>query len=332
MMDKALSAPMPSPAPAADPSPPAWPRPVPDLHALPTLGDVLAARLRRGRIWLLAGAALVAGGLLVGKPAWAAAGLVAAAVPPALAAWAYPTQRRYQRLLRHHARGDWDTVRTLARALRGASARRPELDFDLDLRLAGIYARDHGVAEALARLAPWRARLQTRPGAFDAATAAVHLMAGDTGGHLAALARAHAQDPRHAAHRVDLALAEARFGDPDRAQALLAEAGSLPPRLLGRADWAQGLVRLRHRHPDALAMLAGAQAKLADEAQAHDDWLPLAACACDHAIALHQAGRSEAARARIAAAWPVLEHHAGAPLLRMLEADGLLPTRTPPNT
>lgn len=332
MMDKALSAPLPGPAPAADPAPPAWPHPAPDLHALPTLGDVLAARLRQGRIWLLADAALVAGGLLLGEPAWAAAGLLAAAVPLALAAWTYPMVRRYQRLLRHHARGDWDTVRTLARALRGASARRPELDFELDLRLAGIYARDHGVAEALARLAPWRARLQTRPGAFDAAIASVHLMAGDTAGHLAALARAHAQDPRKPAYRVNLALAEARFGDLARAQALLADAGSLPAGLLGLADWAQGLVRLRHRHPDALAMLERAQAKLANEALAHEDWLPLAACACDHAIALHQAGRSEAARARIAAAWPVLEHHAGAPLLRMLEADGLLPARTPPNT
>jgi hypothetical protein len=251
----------------------------------------------------------------------------------AWAAWVFPSAQRHRRLLRHYALGDWDRVRVLARALRGASARRPELDFELDLHLAGIYARDHALADALARLEPWRARLTTRPGAFDAAVSQVHLMAGDTGGHVAALARAHRQAPQEPVRRIELALAEARFGDLAHAEALLGDANVPAAALQGRVAWTRGLLQLRGGRPEAAAItLGGAVAPLAAEAAAHEAWIPLAACACDHAIALHQAGRSEAARARIAAAWPVLQHHATVPLLRMLDADGLLPTRTPPNT
>lgn len=249
-----------------------------------------------------------------------------------LAARIFPSAQRHRRLLRHHALGDWDRVRVLAKALRGHSARRPELDFDLDVCLAGIYARDHALPDALARLEPWRARLQTRPGAFDAAMAGVHLMAGDTAGHVAALARAQQQAPQDAARRIDLALAEARFGDIDRADALLGDAPALPAALQGRAAWTRGLLQLRRGRPEAATTLDGAVMQLAAEAAAHETWIPLAACACDHAIALHQAGRTQAARARIAAAWPVLERHATVPLLRMLEADGLLPVSTPSKT
>lgn len=257
------------------------------------------------------------------------------APPPAggaWAAWLFPSAQRHRRLMRHHALGDWDRVRMLAKALRRHSARRPELDFELDLHLAGIYARDHAPADALARLAPWRPRLQTRPGAFDAGLAGVHLMAGDTAGHLAALARAQQQAPQDAARRIDLALAEARFGDLDRAEALLADLPTPPAALQGRVAWTRGLLQLRRSQPEAAATLDGAVTQLAAEAAAHEAWVALAACACDHAIALHQAGRSQAARVRIAAVWPVLEHHATVPLLRMLEADGLLPARTPPKT
>lgn len=249
-----------------------------------------------------------------------------------LAAWLFPSAQRHRRLLRHHALGNWDAVRVLAKALRGHSARRPALDFELDVLLAGIYARDHALGDALARLVPWRARLQTRPGAFDAAVAGVHLMAGDIAGHVAALARAQQQAPQDAARRIDLALAEARFGDLGRAEALLAGQPNPPVALQGRAAWARGLLQLRRGRPEAAALLESAVARLAAEATAHEAWIPLAACACDHAIALHQAGRIEAARPRIAAVWPVLEHHATVPLLRMLEADGLLPAHTSPNT
>lgn len=300
----------------------------------PGLQQVLARQARRAAVWLLADAALVVYGLSSGQPVWVAAGVLAAAAPMALTAWQFRHADRHQRLLRHYAVGQWDAVRVLAKDLRARSQTRPELDFDLDLRLACIYARDHALVDALQRLEPWRKRLATRPGAFESRVAQVHLMAGDTTGFVAQLARAHEADPQQAQRTLELALAQARFGAMPAAEALLAqaEAAALSADERALLLWARGLLQLRRREPDAVPTLeqavASALQRMADPAT----WPQLAQCACDHAVALHQAGHHEAARERIAQVWPVLEVHAAVPLLRMLEADDLLPVRSTPNT
>ena len=82
------------------------------LHRLPpTLADELKAQARRSRLWLAADVALIAYGLLHGGPAWVAAGVVAGVAPFAMAALGHPQADRYQRLLRHHARGNWQAVK-----------------------------------------------------------------------------------------------------------------------------------------------------------------------------------------------------------------------------
>lgn len=331
-MDKALSAPLHDAA--APPAGDTWAalRLTPDQHPLPSLAALLRAQAWSSPGWVLAGSLPAAAGLATGQALGVWVGGLLAAWPLLQTAWAHPSHLRHRRLLRHHALGDWERVRVLARSLRRRAARHPELGFDVDLCLAGIYARDHNLPDALARLAPWRVRLNTRPGAFDAALAELRLMAGDTVGHVAALARAQRQAPQDAGRRVDLALAEARFGEIDRAEQWLRDTPLVPPQHQAQFAWAQGLMELRRDRPEAAATLGRAVALLAEQAVLREAWVPLAHGACDHAIALLQAGQRQAARARIAAVWPVLEHHAPVPVLRMLEADALLPTRIPPNT
>lgn len=300
----------------------------------PDLGVVMAGQARRSRLWLLAAAGLAVYGVASRQAMWMAAGIVAAAAPFALTAWRFRGVDRHQRLLRHYALGQWDTVRVLAKDLRTVSETRPELDVDLDLRLACIYARDHALPEALQRLEPWRRRLATRPGSFQARLAQVHLMAGDTAGFVAQLTQAHDAAPQQAHRTVELALAQARFGSTAQAQALLAqaEAGALPADERALVLWARGLLHLRRREADAMPTLAQAVGTWLQRADDPANWPELAQCACDHAVALHQAGHHEAARERIAQVWPVLEVHATVPLLRMLEADDLLPVRSTTNT
>lgn len=305
------------------------------LHrAPPSLADALRLQAQRSRWWLAADGALVAYGLLHGGPAWVAAGVLAAAVPLGMTAAGHAQADRYQRLLRHHATGRWDMVRAIAHELSAAAARRPDLGFDLDLRLAGIAARDRGLPGALQSLEKWRPRCARRPGLFDGRLAAVYLMAGDTAGHVAAMERAFEADPGQPVRQLDLALAQARFGDIERAQAQLADIDlqRLPEPGTGYADWARGLVELRRGQPTAAATLGRAVQGLATLAEQPAGWITLAACVCDHAVALHQRGQDDEARRLVAEVWPVLEHHATVPLLRMLEADGLLPAHARPNT
>ena len=304
------------------------------LLSSPTLLAQWARQARRSRLWLAADAALVVYGLATGQPTWVAAGVLAAVAPFAATAWHFGHGDRHQRLQRCYAVGDWDAVRSLAKDLRAGAGLRPELEFDLDLRLACIYARDHSLPEALQRLEPWRKRTATQPGAFEARVSLVHLMAGDTLGHVAQLARAHELNPQDPARAVEHALAQARFGSVGHAESLLAPTAvaALSPLVHAQRLWAGGLVQLRRREAaaqDALAQALAAWLALAAEPAA---WAPLALCACDHAVALHEAGHHQAARERVAQVWPVLEVHATLPLLRMLEADDLLPVRSTPNT
>lgn len=304
------------------------------LMQAPGLKTVLTEVARRSQWWLVADAALVAYGLWRGQPWIVAAGVGGALLPFAVVAWNFRHADRYQRLLRQFAVGNWDAVRVLARDLRVASRRRPELDFDLDLRLAAIYARDRSLEEALPRIESWRARWAKRPGYFEMRVASVHLMAGDTAGYLALMTQAHELAPDDASRAVDRAMAEARFGQPDQARALVErlDERQLPAHGRGFLLWVRGLLLLRARDPGAEAQLAQAVGALL-QLQAHPvTWPALALCTCDLALALHAAGKTDTARARIEQVWPILQVHATVPLLRMLEADGLLPERGHPNT
>ncbi len=296
----------------------------------PTLQAVLLEQALHARLWLLADAALVVYGLARGDPTWVGAGVLAAAAPFALRAWNFRHADRYQRLLRQYAVGNWEAVRELAKELRGVSATRPELDFDLDLRLACIYARDHALSEVLPRLEPWRKRMTRQPGAFETRVASAHLMAGDSAGYVALMVKAHEINPQDPERQADHALAQARFGSIEIAESLLdtLDAGALSLQTQGCLHWARGLVQLRRRESAAQATLGLAVGALLQFVQQPALWPSLALCACDHAVAMHEAGSHDAARARIAEVWPVLEVHATAALLRMLEADDLLPVRS----
>jgi hypothetical protein len=304
------------------------------LQLAPTLKAQLVDQARHARWWLVADTGLVLYGLFSGKLVWVGAGLLAAAAPLALSTWRFLHVDRYQRLQRQYAMGQWDAVRALAKDLRGASAARPELDLDLDLRLACIYARDHALPDALQRFEPWRKRLATQPGLFETRVAQAHLMAGDTAGYVAQLAKAHELAPQQALRAIDHAQAQARFGNIALAETLLAQVDTAALSADERALvlWARGLVQLRRREPDAVATLAQAVGTWLQRSGNPATWTSLALCACDHAVALHEAGHHEAARERVAQVWPVLEVHATVPLLRMLEADDLLPVRSTPNT
>lgn len=299
-----------------------------------SLASALAGQLRRTWWVPVGGLAAALGGLGTGWPWLVGTGLVGVIAPAALAVWTFRHADRRQRLLRHYALGDWPSVLVLAKALRETASASSEQAFDGVVRLAGIHARDRDLAAAVQRLAPWRKRLARRPGAFESGLAQVHLMAGDTTGCLAQLEQAHEQDLQHVQHALAHAWGQARFGQVARVDALLAQAEQavMTARDRALAQWARGLVQLRRREVAAEATLS----------QAVDAWLPfqadaaswpsLALCACDHAVALHEAGHHAAARERIEQVWPVLEVHATVPLLRMLEADDLLPVRSTPNT
>lgn len=290
---------------------------------LPLLRDV--AWLNRW--WLGVDVALLAWGLYQPNLWIALTGGVLLLWPFAAALFNYRHSGRYNALLRAFAVGDWPHVRELAYKLRPYGEKVENLAFDLDLRVAWIAARQGRLHEALVAIEEWREPLMGQPGLFEQRVAPLYYAAGDRQGFLRGMAAAHAAAPQEGSRTMDLALAQARFGDPAEARRLLdsVDLSLLPSFGTGFVAWTDGLIRLRQQQPGALEKLSEAVAAFLALSANPAVWTALAFCTCDHAVALSLAGRKDQARAQLVQVWPILQAHGDRALLRMLEADGLAP-------
>lgn len=294
----------------------------------PGVATALADTAYMNRWWLAVDAAIVAAGLAIGSRWTVVTGAVLAALPFAIALWSYRHGGRYNAMLKAFAVGDWKQVERLVALLRPASRNVDQLPFDLDMRLAAIAARKGRLPEALASLEPWREKLALQPGLFEQRVAAIHYAGEDRAGYVRLMAEAHAMAPQEPSRTVDLALAEARFGDAARAAELLAtvDVSLLPPYAGGFIAWIDGLAKLRLQQPGGLERLAEGVASFLRLAPGQPAvWSSLAFCTCDHAMALAMAGRKDEARRQLGEVWPILRAHADRGLLRLLKADGLAP-------
>lgn len=294
----------------------------------PGPGTVLVEVVRR-TWWLLLAAVLAIGwGLRQASWLWIACGVVAIGVVFVPTIWSLRHGNRYLDVLRRHAVGDWDGMRRACDRLRGMSRTQPMVDFDLDLRIAYVEARNGSLEKALASVESWRAKLADQPGMFDMRVAVLHLAAGDYAGYTRLMAAALEANPGDPSRTLDLALAHARFGSLDEAARLLGsiDTGLLPPHAAGFVGWARGVVALR-RQDVALAVtaLADAVAEFLRYSSQPAIWTALAFTTMDHALALNAAGRRDEARRALVPVWPIVRAHARAPMLRMLQDEGLMP-------
>lgn len=294
----------------------------------PGLAPVLAEIARTNRWWLVLDIGLVAWGVVTADPWTLAAGILLAAWPFAVAAWQFRHGGRYLQLLKAFAIGDWERVRLLAAKLRAVSPKSAQLDFDLDVRLAAIQARQGQIATALAGLERWRAPLANSKGLYETRVASIHSAAGNREAFVRLMGEAYELAGRDPARTTDYALAQARFGDAGIAQQLLSglDATLLPPHAHGFVLWARGLVQLRLAQPGAADQLGRAVAEFLKLSPQPAAWTALAFCTCDHARALARAGRASEARRELAQVWPIVAAHADQPLLTQLATDGLAPT------
>jgi hypothetical protein len=292
----------------------------------PGLAPLLRHVAETNRWWLAVDLGLVAWGVARSNPWLMASGAALALFPFAMTAWQYRHGDRYNALLKAFATGDWKQVRALAQKLREVSRGVQNMEFDLDLRLAAIRARAGQLREALADVEPWRARVAT-PGTFENRVAAVYAAAGDRAGFVRLMAESHDKAPQEPARVLDHALAQARFGDVELAARLLRELDPalLPPHAQAFVAWTSGMVQLRQQQPGALDQLGQAVAEFLKLAAQPAAWPALAFCTCDHAIALAMAGRKDEACQQVAQVWPIVRAHADAPLLRLLQTEGLEP-------
>lgn len=280
-------------------------------------------RVAAGNAWLLAACSLL---LLVALwrrefylSALAVAGL---ALPFGLFFWNIRHLDRYQQLLRASAWGKWDEVRRLAALMRSAPGDKL-VPFDLDVRLAQIQARQGDLAGALASLEKWRGEDARSPGLFEARVASVYSAARDYPNHIRMMEEAAVLSKGDPSRLVDVALAHARFGSAEKAQAALqrVETGLLPPLAAAFLDWIHGLLSLRAgRNGDAAAQLRAAVAHFRERAvKSPASWVSMALAAAHCALAEVRDGRRQQAGRTVEGFTHIIAAHGDPSLLRMLQ-------------
>jgi hypothetical protein len=295
------------------------------IRGNPGTATILIETARANRTWLVIDALLIPVLLWFGSPWMAALVAVIGLLPFAFALHGARRVNLYVDLLMANAIGDWDRSAALTEALRPAAQGNTQLAFDLDVRAAGARVRQGEPLEAvLPSLAPWRETLAGQPGLFESRVAAVHAAAGDRAGFVAAMRAACEGSNREPSRAMDLALAEARFGDVDAAQALLdaVDPSLLPMYAAPFLAWTRGAIAQRLGEPQALAAMTKAVTgflQLAEKQPAV--WVALAFCTADQALALQAVGRIGEARRNLQQVWPILEAHADVPLLQVLQRE-----------
>ena len=299
-----------------------------EFMAKPGLATALRGVIRINAPILFIGAAGLAWGAWRHFPVTATLGAAVLLFPFVAFFWKRRYLDRYQALQKAYARGQWDEVRRLAAMLRSAT-NNPLLPWDLDVRLACIEARQEHLQAAVASLDPWKSKLATTaPGMFEARLASVYFAAGDYVEHLRlmeAAAELGGQDPTR---MVDVALANAKFGDADKAAKILAtlDMKLLPPIALKFIALVNGVLRLRAGEPGQAVpdLQAAAEGFLEMALQHQAAWVGLAISSGYYAVALARCGKQSEARQVVAPVLPILFVHGEKPLLDMLQKDVLV--------
>jgi len=288
----------------------------------PGLSTGLVAVLQRVRLYLLLFVVLLAFAVWRGYAWLIVLALIGLALPFAIFLWNRRHLDRYQRLLRANAWGDWDSVKSLAAQLRGAPTLSQLLQFDLDVRLAQIRARDGDIAGAVSSLEKWRDADAKAPGLFESRLASVHSAGRDYTGYIQMMERAAELSRNDPSRLVDVALANARFGSAEKARATIAlvDTSLLPPLAGSFIDWIHGLLHLRAgAFEDATVRLHASTLAFGERAlKSAAGWVAFAIVASHCALAQVRGGSPAQARQTLDGLTHIVAVHADPSLLRML--------------
>ncbi|GAA5180274.1 hypothetical protein GCM10025771_24390 [Niveibacterium umoris] len=207
---------------------------------------------------------------------------------------------------------------------------KPGIAWDLAVREAKTWANEGLLDEALAGLEAWRgAAVVAGPGQFEIRAAGLCVNGRDLDRARALRAVACAAAPDPSLWHLDAALLEARLGSVALAREILATHADAfdNEKLKPVVDFIQGILACRDHDPLALDLLTRASEEYLEKSETGSpaSWSLFSICAGWWALALHQAGRSDDARALVSALRTILLQPYNLELLAELKQAGLLP-------
>lgn len=248
-------------------------------------------------------------------------GLALALVAPILFVLTGRHGKNYKKLQIACVFGQWEQALGLINKLR-RHLKQPDMAFDLDIRQACIIAKKCTLNEALAFIEYWKNPMnEIFPGIFEARVAEIYYAGGEYGEFLNKMRAANAASPQSPTTRLDLALAEARFGNTKRTDELLKKLRieEVPPIGLPYIDWAKGVAAKRNKNMKAATYLNSAISQMMQFNENPATWAALALCVGDLAAASNDCGNKEMAKDLVCKVWDILKVHCDSNLLMELE-------------
>ena len=291
-----------------------------NVRSKPRLLTFLLEVLRVNKLIVLGGLGLCLWGWYSGSYLSIIFGALISLSMPALSLWNYRHVSNYTHLLRTCADGRWGEANRLIENLRG-HMKAPMMAFDLDIRKACIEAHVGSLNTALAIVEKWKHSFnEESPGLYESRVASIYHACDRYDDFIDQMRDAYFKSSLSPTLIVDLALAEARLGDVNKAEKLLAcvRIEELPSHGLPFVDWIKGVVAKRKQDPQAQKHLEAAVSGMLQFGENPAIWTSLAVCVGCYAAALPEPGAMEKAQSLLASVAKILKVHGDKPLLAEL--------------
>ena len=283
-----------------------------------SLGSCLLESIRNNWALVLTGVILLYWGCAEASWTLSMLGTAIALFAPAFTLWKLRDVRRYEAIHFAFAVGDWGKAKRNIELLR-ASTKNRDIEFDLDVREACVLAKEEHLDQGLKLVEPRKVEMDaTNPGAFEGRVASIHYAAGDEQSYLSLMQDSYFKSSCNPMICIDLALAEARFGDPEKVSLLLDRLNKqeITPLAGPFIDWARGVASCRLGEDQSLVYLNKALSGMAENSANPAALITTALCAGYYAAAMINVGRKEEAELLLQEYRQILEVHADARLLK----------------
>lgn len=232
---------------------------------------------------------------------------------PLISLWSYRAVSRYNKFLEAYAYGEAEKVYRLAKSLEKFMTA-PEMQFDLDVRCATMRAKNGELDSACADIKKWEFDHTVGVnGIYESRVSYIYLASGNVSKFLSLMHEAKDKNTdNNQTILLDLALAEALYGDIETAETLLNTIVRAEVIEIGVAyiDWLEGLIAFsKNDQISAERKLIDANKKLFEYANNPAAWTAIAVCLVDLALlAIHENQKSFAKQA-VMKFWKIIQVH-----------------------
>lgn len=290
------------------------------IRIRPSFSTFILEVFRVNKVLVIGGLCLFLWGVFDSSKYLIIFGLILSASMPLLSIWNYRVVSGYDKLLRAYARGQTEVVSRQTELLR-KHMKQPEMAFDLETRIAAVNARQGDIDEEIGRLEEWRIPIdELSPGMYDSRISSVYHLSGEYDKYVDSMREAFFKSSQSPTLILDLALAESRLGEIEKAEMLLKQVKpeELPIHGMPFIDWVEGMVEFRKGGSGFEEKLSSAVSGLLEFSENPAVWPSLAVCIGDYARSITAETSVGKAKELLSSVWEILRFHGEKDLITQL--------------